>query len=154
MTRRKYMENNIEKMEMEQKLKVFNEMYEEYKNILPEGVKSSIKVFTVSCGLLMTKKLPKSDIAEMEQKAQNELDYLNGFLDDLRTILSIMPDVKEREVREISHLQELKSLIDQKILVGCGNCNGQFEKEDFAFAIETGTCPYCHEVLTKGIVEK
>lgn len=148
------MENNIENMEMEQKLKVFDEMCEEYKKILPEGVRSSIKIFTVSCGLLMTKKMPKSDIAEMERKAQNELDYLNEFLGDLREILSTMPDVREREVREISHLQELKSLIDQKVFVGCGCCNGQFAEEDFAFAIETGTCPYCHEVLTKGIVEK
>lgn len=50
-------------------------------------------------------------------------------------------------------MQQLKSLIDRGIVKGCGNCNAEFEDDDFAFALETGTCQYCNEVLNKATTD-
>lgn len=53
----------------------------------------------------------------------------------------------------ITNMQQLKSLIDRDILKGCGYCKAEFDDDDFAFALETGTCQYCHEILYKGLTD-
>lgn len=53
----------------------------------------------------------------------------------------------------VCNMQQLKSLIDRGIIKSCGNCKAEFEEDDFAFALETGTCQYCHEVLNKAITD-
>ena len=39
-------------------------------------------------------------------------------------------------------------------VIGCAKCNSEFEEEDFAFALETGTCPYCHKEMDRGLVQQ
>lgn len=53
----------------------------------------------------------------------------------------------------ITNMQQLHSLINRGIIKGCGHCNAEFDDNDFAFALETGTCQCCHEVLYKGIAD-
>ena len=53
----------------------------------------------------------------------------------------------------ITNIQQLHSLINRGIIKGCGYCKAEFDDDDFAFALETGTCQYCHEVLYKGITD-
>ena len=54
---------------------------------------------------------------------------------------------------KITNIQQLHSLINRGIIKGCGFCKAEFDDDYFAFALETGTCQYCHEVLYKGITD-
>ena len=53
----------------------------------------------------------------------------------------------------ITNMQQLHSLIDRGMIKGCGHCNAEFDDDDFAFALETGTCQCCHEILYKGLTD-
>ena len=54
----------------------------------------------------------------------------------------------------IVNMQQLHSLIDRGIIKGCGHCNAEFDDDDFAFELETGTCQCCHGILYKGITNE
>lgn len=47
----------------------------------------------------------------------------------------------------VTNFVTLHSYIESGFVCGCGDCGVEFEEDDFAFALETGECPYCHDVL-------
>lgn len=49
----------------------------------------------------------------------------------------------------ICTFEQLKVLIGKDIVKGCGCCKSVFGESDFAYAMQTGGCPYCHEKLVK-----
>lgn len=44
----------------------------------------------------------------------------------------------------VTNFVTLRSYIESGFVCGCGDCGAGFEEDDFAFALETGECPYCH----------
>ena len=49
--------------------------------------------------------------------------------------------------KEIPDYQQLKLYADAKQIDGCVYCDAIYDESDIAFALETGTCQYCHEKL-------
>ena len=56
-------------------------------------------------------------------------------------------------MKKVKNMKELMAAIKRNEITGCGSCEADFEEDDFAYAMETGECPYCHEVLEE-LVEK
>lgn len=54
----------------------------------------------------------------------------------------------------IENYNRLVYLVRNNTIVGCGKCKALFEDEDFAFALGTGECPYCHENLSVGLTNR
>lgn len=49
----------------------------------------------------------------------------------------------------VENMKELVDAIKVDIVKGCKNCEALFEDErDYAFVLETGSCPYCYKALT------
>ena len=54
------------------------------------------------------------------------------------------------ETTKIKNMKELHDLIQTKRVKGCAKCNTIFyDDEDFAFVLETGTCPCCNKVMVE-----
>lgn len=34
-----------------------------------------------------------------------------------------------------------------QLITKCKHCNAEFEEDDFAYALETGLCQYCHKEI-------
>ncbi|MDE6615578.1 MAG: hypothetical protein K2K35_03355 [Lachnospiraceae bacterium] len=49
----------------------------------------------------------------------------------------------------ICTLEQLQVLIGKGIVKGCGCCKTRFEEDGFAYARQTGICPYCNNKLVK-----
>ncbi len=49
----------------------------------------------------------------------------------------------------ICTLEQLQVLIGKGIVKGCGCCKTWFEEDGFAYARQTGICPYCNNKLVK-----
>lgn len=45
-------------------------------------------------------------------------------------------------------MKDLTKLINNGEFSKCRHCHSEYEDDDYAFALETGTCPYCHEIIT------
>lgn len=57
----------------------------------------------------------------------------------------VLFELTKVSIAKIYGATQLEESIDS--ITGCGTCKSPFEKDDYAFALETGTCPYCHKVL-------
>ena len=53
----------------------------------------------------------------------------------------------------ITGYKQMRKEFESGHVIGCAKCNSEFEEEDFAFALETGTCPYCHKEMDRGLVQ-
>lgn len=49
----------------------------------------------------------------------------------------------------MSDLRNVEELLRDGVILSCEKCNANFYDDDVAFAMETRTCPYCHEVIEK-----
>lgn len=50
--------------------------------------------------------------------------------------------------REIESMEELVNAVNDGEVEGCGHCDTEFDDDDLGYVVETGECPYCHEVIT------
>ncbi len=49
--------------------------------------------------------------------------------------------------------KDLKEKLESGKVIDCAKCNSEFEEDDKAFALETGTYPYCHKEMDRGLVQ-
>lgn len=49
--------------------------------------------------------------------------------------------------------KDLKEKLESGEVIRCAKCGAIFEEDDGAFAVETGECQYCHELMEKGLTK-
>lgn len=64
-----------------------------------------------------------------------------------------MIKMKKKNIVNIHDINSLRYCIKKDTVAGCGYCEAIFEEDDFAYALETGTCQYCHSTLMKVLVK-
>lgn len=89
-------------------------------------------------------------ISEMKDIAKSNDISLNKQIERVLESYLIRRKLNvETEVSGVSNLVTVSYLIDEGKVAGCGHCGNIFEEDDFAFAKETGGCPYCRKTLTQ-----
>lgn len=64
--------------------------------------------------------------------------------------------MKQNDLKKKVNVHDFKALhycIEKGTVIGCGYCEAIFEEDDFAFALNTGQCQYCHSTLMKVLVK-
>lgn len=87
-------------------------------------------------------------LSEMRDVAYSNNISLNKQIEQVLSSYLIRRKAKSIEV-EVENVLSLCQLLDSGKVTGCGHCGSEFEEDDFAFAKETGGCPYCKSILTK-----
>lgn len=61
--------------------------------------------------------------------------------------------MKKKNIVNIHDINALRYCIKKDTVAGCGYCEAIFDEDDFAYALETGKCQYCHSTLLKVLVK-
>lgn len=90
----------------------------------------------------------------MKKTSKNKEDLLKYF-SEIINCDSFYHDgsMKKERMVEVDNMKHLHSLIQNRDIKGCGHCKSTFEEDDFAYALETGTCQYCHSVLEELLLD-